>query len=568
MKKRFLLALSLSTFLTGILPAQNTSQSSAVSAGCTPGTATANLAPGVPGTYEVTAPILLSVNSFVNPVSCYTPTDVVWIIDGASGGTTNYPTSADGNVISISNSTITKPIANAGAFNLLVIPGEPYATITLKVTVSTKGTVTTPNGPAPGVQPIGVFYIDVYRIELPTITGTASIDKYCKTPVSYTASTYGSGNQFAWTYPAGWSIAPGFTATSNPISLIPDCSTGGNVSVTVKRSQANAAYSKTTNFSVTRPNPTITRNGTWQTDNFCTSATPSFSINSICGAASYTWAMPAGWSQTNANGGLTANTTIGATATTGNITVTANFVGCGVTSVTTSAILKANALPAPFGVELGPKVNCTNNVSCYDVENIGLTVPGLGSNPGYFPQGITSLTFSLTGSSKFSSNNSQLITTTNANDAYLAIQAIVYTGTSTNANVNGGTLKVKTTNCAGTTAYSPSIGLNFHPSQNTGDPNCVCRLAAPVCTPPCPVRLANSNVTSNISAEKITIENPDEETLTIEIKDIYNNSVSCYHALDRNAEVNTDNLKAGIYYVLIKNKNEVLTVQKIVIEKK
>jgi hypothetical protein len=513
--------------------------------------------------FEVNSAINLQVVNYVNNASsCFVPQKVRWLLFSRANtpnGNPNYNyTSIDG---SLSNGLIIdKIIGSGGEWDLSVIPGE-VSNSPLSISVQILGTYYNSNGSTTTrTQYInnGIYTIPVNIINTPTITGTSALTQYCATAQTYTATDFGSGNQFAWTYPAGWSIAAGYNINSNPIVLIPNCTGGGNVSVTVKRSQAPVTYFKTASLAITRPLPTLTRNGTWQTDGFCTGATPSFSINPVCGASSYTWTMPAGWSQTNANGGLSANTSIGSVAGIGNIIVTANFAGCNAI-ITSTTELKANQVPAAVTMLPGVLNYCSNNVTCRSNDKILYNLSAAGN----IPTGITGLTFTTSGSTKFASNNSQTINVPPSIN-YLP-ELPVYTGTQPSYAKNG-TIRMKVKNCAGSSLFSNAVDLYFY--LGTRDPNCICRTTAPICTPPCPLRIGTSNVTSNISSEAITLGNEDKIILTIEIKDIYNNIISSYTANDENINLNTDNLKPGIYYVIIKNKEELISVQKIAKEKK
>ncbi len=190
---------------------------------------------------------------------------------------------------------------------------------------------------------------------------------------------------YTWTLPSGWSG----TSATNSITTTAGI-TGGTITVTANNSCGSSTSQTLTIVVNTAPATPGTISGTAL---ICSGSSNTYSIVSVSGATSYTWALPTGWT------GTSTTTTINTTANTssGNVTVTANN-GCGSSTAQTMAVT-VNSTPATPGTIAGSATVCQGSTNTYGVTSV---------------QGATSYTWTLpTGWTGTSATNSIAATATN-----------------------------------------------------------------------------------------------------------------------------------------------------------
>lgn len=162
------------------------------------------------------------------------------------------------------------------------------------------------------------------------------------------------------------------------------------------------------------------------TSAICEGSTNTYSVAAVSGATSYTWTLPSGWSGTSTTNSISTT----ASATSGNITVTANN-SCGSSSAATLAIT-VTPIPATPGAIAGTTTVCSGTSNTYSV----VAVSGATSYTWTLPSGWTGT----------STTNS--ITTT--------------------ASSTGGNITVTANNaCGSSTASSVTINVDAAPATPT-----------------------------------------------------------------------------------------------------
>lgn len=159
------------------------------------------------------------------------------------------------------------------------------------------------------------------------LTGPVTIQKCCPSSVTYTVNNFGYANSFDnWTYPAGWQIV---SQSNNSITFTPDQSTGGVVSCRVRYMGMCTTLVKNISIPVSRFDATLSLVETeFPLLRICPNSSYTYKVNPICGATSYSWQFPAGWTITA--GGTTNTVTVNTNSVpqSGNIVAAANFNGC------------------------------------------------------------------------------------------------------------------------------------------------------------------------------------------------------------------------------------------------
>jgi photosystem II stability/assembly factor-like uncharacterized protein/phage-related protein len=175
------------------------------------------------------------------------------------------------------------------------------------------------------------------------ISGNATI---CSgTAQTYSITSIAGASSYNWTLPNGW------TGNSTTSSL--SCNAGtnsGNVSVSATNSCGTSAQTNKAISVNTIPSTPANIAGS---TNVCSNTTTSYSINSVSGATSYNWILPAGWSGISSTNNLVA--TSGNSS--GTISVTATN-SCG-TSTPKTLSVTVNSAPSTPGLISGTSTVCS-----------------------------------------------------------------------------------------------------------------------------------------------------------------------------------------------------------------
>lgn len=180
------------------------------------------------------------------------------------------------------------------------------------------------------------------------------------------------------------------------------------------------------------------------TSSICSGTTNTYSISPVAGANSYTWTLPSGWSGTSTTNSITTT----ASATSGNITVTANNA-CG-SSIAATLPITVNSIPAAPSSISGNTAVCQGSANVYSVS----------SDPS-----ATSYTWTLPGGWSGSSTTNSITTTAGPTGGNISVSASNSCGTSSStSNVvsvstaspsTPGVISGSTSICSGTpTTYS------------------------------------------------------------------------------------------------------------------
>lgn len=218
-----------------------------------------------------------------------------------------------------------------------------------------------PNGDqaGQGVYP-GTYTANINRILTPTIS-TPTILTCCTSPVTFTASNFGTANVFNWSVSGGT-----FTGSGSSISVTPSiASSAVFATCIVSRSAGLSNYNRSNNKTVVKTARTATFVGLYATTNsgadyICSGVGRQMSMAPQCGITSVNWIAP----NCTINGQGTLNPTIIPTAsTTGNVNIYAvvNFAGgCTINSNTrVFNAITATPPPIPYGtVEIADITIC------------------------------------------------------------------------------------------------------------------------------------------------------------------------------------------------------------------
>jgi hypothetical protein len=192
-----------------------------------------------------------------------------------------------------------------------------------------------------------------------TIVGSANA---CagQTGVSYYVPPISNATGYAWTLPAGATIASGLNTNSITVNF---GSTSGNVSVHGTNSNGNGAESPLFPVTVTSiPSAAGIISGT---SPLCQGASASFSVAAISGATSYSWNLPVGFNITN--GGNSNNVTINVSSASSGIITVAGTNTCGTGTVSANYTISVNPLPSAAGVITGSSTVCSGTSIAYSI---------------------------------------------------------------------------------------------------------------------------------------------------------------------------------------------------------
>jgi hypothetical protein len=319
--------------------------------------------------------------------------------------------------------------------------------------------------------------------------------------VAYNVPAAAGANTYAWTLPAGASIASGLGTNAITVNFGPTYN-GGNICVTGTSScgLVSAARCKT----VISNKPTTPGNFTTGGLSGVCGQTITYSVAPVSGATSYTWTPPAGASLASANGNNSIDVTYTNGFTTGNLCVTANN-GCGSSAPRCVLIKGAPSTPAAIS---GPAAVCASESG----DNYSVTpVAGATTYTWITPSGTT-----------------------------------IVSGQGTSAIVldwgtNGGVISVTTSNLCGTSGtrtLTVTMGCKVSGSTMPG---------TEISAYPNPVsNILNVDVNSEMSG-----------TYTIELMDlsgriVYTSTIHTIEGMNSN-QLDVSNYSKGMYLLSVKN---------------
>jgi len=192
-----------------------------------------------------------------------------------------------------------------------------------------------------------------------SITGNTNV---CQgSSQTYSIIPVPGATSYTWVLPSTWTGSSNSTSISTTVG-----SSGGTISVTANNSCGNS-MPQTLPVTV---NPLPSQPGIISGNtSVCQGSSETYSINSVPGATSYTWTLPAGWSGSSTTTTITA--TVGSSS--GTISVTANN-SCG-SSIPQTLSVTVNLIPLQPGTISGNNTVCQGSSQTYSVA----PVPGATS---------------------------------------------------------------------------------------------------------------------------------------------------------------------------------------------
>ena len=246
-------------------------------------------------------------------------------------------------------------------------------TTSISVTVGSTGgnlSVTANNSCGAGTARTISLTVSALPTNPGSVTGGASV---CQgSSQNYSVLPVANATSYTWTLPSGWS---GSSTTNSIVTTIG--TSGGNICVVANNACGSSAQNSCQNVSVSNvPTQPGTMTGTASP---CQGIAQTYSVATVAGASSYTWAMPSGWT-----GSSTTNTiTVTPTATSGTVCVTA-VNSCGSSTARCMSVLPVT-VPAQPGAISGTFTVCQGTSQTYSVTSVA----GATSYTWTFPSGWT-----------------------------------------------------------------------------------------------------------------------------------------------------------------------------------
>lgn len=272
------------------------------------------------------------------------------------------------------------PVANASSYTWTYPAG--WSTSGSGTTTITFGTVGTNSGLVQvrannvcGSSSVQSSAITVNRIpsQPGLIAGNTSV--CLGATQTYTISNVAGATSYIWTYPADWTPAGNTTGTSITFT------TGSSGTLSVKSNNVcGTSSSRNVNVVVNQiPQQPIVINGN---STVCAGSAQTYSITSVSGATSYSWAFAAGWTTTGSSGTSLTFSSVG--TSTGTIFVRANN-SCGSSDYQTLTVA-VNQKPQAPSVIAGNTTVCSGSAQTYSVA----PVAGATNYTWSYPSGWTS----------------------------------------------------------------------------------------------------------------------------------------------------------------------------------
>jgi N-acetylneuraminic acid mutarotase len=243
-------------------------------------------------------------------------------------------------------------VANAGSYTW-VLPGWSGTSTSniITTTVNASGTISVTANNSCGSSSTQTLAVTFGSPSQPsTIAGNTALcsgssNIYSVTPVNGATS-------YSWGKPVGWSG----TSTTNTISATAGVNSG-NITV-IATNTCGSSPTQTLAVVVGAPAAPIAVNGN---SVICSGSSNTYSVATVSGATSYSWALPGGWSGTSTTNSITAT----ANNTGGTLTVSA-VNSCGNSAIKTLTIT-VNQIPAMPSAISGTATLCSGSTNTYSV---------------------------------------------------------------------------------------------------------------------------------------------------------------------------------------------------------
>lgn len=188
--------------------------------------------------------------------------------------------------------------------------------------------------------------------------------------LTYTVLPVSSASTYTWSVPGDWIITGG---QGTPTITVSVGNTAGLISV-VAVNGCGSSTASTLALTPTNLPPSAPVAISGNAIPCAGSITNNYSISFVSGAASYIWAVPAGWTITSGQG----TTSIQVTAGTGNGNISVTAINdCGTSNATLLAVTAATVVPAMPGAIAGGTDVCVNQAG------VSFSVPAVGNASGY-----------------------------------------------------------------------------------------------------------------------------------------------------------------------------------------
>lgn len=210
----------------------------------------------------------------------------------------------------------------------------------------------------------GAYRIDNFTVEgclLPSGPGAISGNA---TPCSGSSEVYSvtgvAGVTYNWSFPAGWVQTAGGTSNSVTVNT---SANSGNITVTPSNSCGNGTAASLAVIVLTIPSQPSVISGLAAP---CAASSQVYSVLNVAGTT-YTWSLPAGWTQTA--GGTSNSITVNVGSASGNIIVTPSNA-CGSGPSQQLAVSPVLAVPASLGAISGNSSPCLATTEVYSVNPV------------------------------------------------------------------------------------------------------------------------------------------------------------------------------------------------------
>ena len=186
------------------------------------------------------------------------------------------------------------------------------------------------------------------------ISGPTSIAPCVTSNVNYSIPAVGGANlKYTWTLPPGWT-SPNPLSGSNltSITVTPNASSGGQVTVQVCNTACNLCNTKSINVVRPIPDPVFTTT----TKSYCllTTSSAQFCVSAIPNVTTYNWSFPSGWTGSSSTSTPCVTVHFNGVVKSGDICCNGALT-CGASSTTKCFSIKTeNTIPTDDGIHWDP----------------------------------------------------------------------------------------------------------------------------------------------------------------------------------------------------------------------
>jgi len=404
-----------------------------------------------------------------------------------------------------------------------------------------------------------------------TLFGPAAVQRCCPSNITYTVVNQGSTNSFDQvTLPTGWTL---ISQSGNTFTVQPNASSGGTVSCRVGITTACPAIYRTASIAVTRNDADISIIANeFPLQRICPNTSYTYKINPVCGASSYGWQFPTGWTITSGGSSATVTVTTGASPQSGNIIATANFSGC-------TSVSKATAVNPLTGAPPTPVFNpFFNNYHC----DAWYICRNGGTIQQYLQNEAQTYTYTVSSPWRFINSLGQSVNTLtlafNEQPPLISLPSGVqrtsgtYTVRANNCLGSSAVLSTRFTRefdcwCDGTFPYPyPNGVLNpcLNPPTNCGD---VVPLRVNPSATVTEIKITKNAVFPNPAKSNVQIETTEKGAKLIRITSQNGKVVSLTNTVQQRVSIDVSNWVTGMYLVAIITNNKTIFTHKLIVNK-